>query len=166
MQIAIVKKIDEPNTNGATEHHIGEVIDLYVYTGKVRGNLDDEGFADIFKWVYDNAYKYGFVLRYPESKSGVTGVDYEPYHFRQVGYAHAYYMTKNDLCLEEYLELLKRDHGISSPLEFKGDDGNSYMVYYVQASETDMTELSVPTEYTYTISGDNMEGFIVTVTVK
>lgn len=149
----------------ATEHHTGKAIDFYVYTGKIRGNLDDEGFADIFKWVYDNAYKYGFVLRYPESKEGITGVTYEPYHFRQVGYAHAYYMTKNSLCLEEYLELLKKDHGISAPLEFKGDDGISYMVYYIAASDEAETELLVPSEYSYTVSGDNMEGFIVTVKV-
>lgn len=149
------------STAGASEHHTGKIVDLYVYTGTVRGNMDDPGFADVFKWVYDNAYKYGFVLRYPETKKDITGVSYEPYHFRQVGYAHAYYMAKNNLCLEEYLELLK-EHAVTSPLEFTGDDGNKYAVYY-QAATEGTTKLTVPAELSYTVSGDNMGGFIVTV---
>lgn len=158
-------KPSEYSAAGATEHHTGKAVDLYVWTGTVRGNMDDAGFADTFKWVYDNAYKYGFVLRYPEMKNGVTGVDYEPYHFRQVGYAHAYYMYKNNLCLEEYLDLLKKDCTASAPLEFTGDDGNKYMVYYQAASADGTTKLTVPSDYSYTVSGDNREGFIVTVTV-
>ncbi len=147
---------------GASEHHTGKIIDLYVYTGTVRGNIDDPAFAATFKWVYDNAYKYGFVLRYPDTKQDITGVDYEPYHFRQVGYAHAYYMSKNNLCLEEYLELLKSCTA-EEPLEFKGDDNNKYMVYYQAASADATTKLTVPAELPYTVSGDNIGGFIVTV---
>ena len=160
------KKPAEYAAPGTTEHHMGTCTDLYVYTGKIRGNLDDAGFADIFKWIYDNAYRYGFVLRYPESKASVTGVSYEPYHFRQVGYAHAYYMSRNDLCLEEYLELIKNGYTAEAPLEFNGDDGNTYMVYYVAASEETTTSLTVPEEHTYTYSGDNKNGFIVTVKVE
>ena len=158
-------KPTEYSAAGTSEHHTGKVVDFYVYTGTSRGSLDDPGWANTFKWVYDNAYKYGFIHRYPTLKEEVTGVDYEPYHFRQVGYAHAYYMTKNDLCLEEYLELLKTTYTPASPLEFRGDDGNSYMVYYVAAAEGETTKLTVPAELEYTVSGDNMGGFIVTVNV-
>ena len=150
---------------GATEHHTGKVIDLYVYTGKVTGTIDDEGFAQTFKWIYDNAYKYGFVHRYPDSKVNITGVDYEPYHFRYVGYPHAYYMYKNGLCLEEYLNKVKT-YTADAPLEFKGDDGGRYMVYYCPASDGEKTTLTVPAEYIYTVSGDNREGFIITVKVE
>ena len=150
---------------GATEHHTGKVIDLYVFTGKVTGKLDDEGFAHIFKWIYDNAYKYGFIHRYPDSKINVTGVDFEPYHFRYVGYPHAYYMYKNELCLEEYLDKVKTCTS-DEPLEFRAEDGVNYMVYYVPASEGGTTSLTVPAEYTYTVSGNNADGFIITVEVK
>ena len=149
---------------GATEHHTGKVIDLYVYTGKVMGEIDDEGFAHIFGWIYKNAYKYGFINRYPAEKLAVTGVDYEPYHFRYVGYPHAYYMYKNNLCLEEYLSALQGTT-YEAPLEFKADDGAKYMVYYFPADAAETTKLTVPAEYTYTVSGDNMGGFIVTVKV-
>ncbi len=151
---------------GATEHHTGKVIDLYVYTvDKILGNMDDARFAETFKWVYDNAYKYGFVLRYPSEKSDVTGVTYEPYHFRQVGYAHAYYMQRNNLCLEEYLDTLKKNYTAENPLEINGDDRNKYMVYYIAASSDSTTKLTVPSEYSYTVSGDNIGGFIITVNV-
>ena len=103
---------------GASEHHTGKVVDLYVFTGKVTGKIDDEGFAHIFKWIYENSYKYGFVHRYPENKVAVTGVDYEPYHFRYVGYPHAYYMNKQGICLEEFIDLLKSRCTYDAPLEF------------------------------------------------
>ena len=142
---------------GATEHHTGKVIDLYVYTvDGIRGNMDDAMFAETFKWVYDNAYKYGFVLRYPSEKAETTGVSYEPYHFRQVGYVHAYYMHRNNLCLEEYLDTVKKNYTAENPLEISGDDGNKYMVYYIAASTDSTTKLVVPSEYSYTVSGYNM----------
>ena len=150
--------------SGATEHHTGRVVDLYVFTGKITGKLDDIDFAATFKWIYDNAYKYGFVHRYPESKAAITGVDFEPYHFRYVGYPHAYYMSKNGICLEEYLNKVKTCTA-DEPLEFRGDDGKNYMVYYFPAGEGEMTTLTVPAEYTYTVSGDNVGGFIITVEV-
>ena len=160
------KKPTSYATSGASEHHTGKVIDLY---GQVSSNdpihrLDDAVYKATYQWLYDNAYKYGFVLRYPAEKAATTGVEYEPYHFRQVGYAHAYYMYKNNLCLEEYLELL-RGRTAEAPLEFKGDDGNKYMVYYQAASAEATTKLTVPADYSYTVSGDNMGGFIVTVNV-
>ena len=50
-----------------------------------------------------NSYRYGFVLRYPEGKSYITGIGYEPWHYRYVGIEAAEQMYRDDLCLEEYL---------------------------------------------------------------
>jgi hypothetical protein len=78
-------------------------------------------------------------------------------------------MTANNLCLEEYLELLRTSHCYDkTPLEITVGD-QEYLVYYVAADTTDgasFTSIPVPpaSEGTYTISGDNMNGFIVTVT--
>lgn len=156
---------------GKSEHHLGTSIDLY---GKKLKNdpvyrIDAPEYKSIYQWIYDNAYKYGFILRYPESKITVTGVDYEPYHFRYVGVAHAEYMTKNNLCLEEYLDLLAENHSKKSPLYFTGEDGTEYMIYYVSASSDKLTNISAPKEdnagVSYTVSGDNKAGFIVTVSM-
>ena len=58
------------------------------------------------RWLAENAWKYGFVLRYPENKSHLTGVRYEPWHFRYVGRTAAAFMHENDLCLEELAEMI------------------------------------------------------------
>ena len=66
----------------------------------------DDGFADTAaaKWLKDNSYKYGFILRYPKGKEDITGVIFEPWHFRYVGVEAATDITKNNLTLEEYLK--------------------------------------------------------------
>ena len=158
--------------SGTSEHHTGTCLDFKVYKDGVFYDMDSATLPGVenYKWVYNNAYKYGFILRFPTAKSGVTGVDNEPYHFRHVGYAHAYYMHTYNLCLEEYLDFIRDNHGKSSPLYFDGDNGTSYMIYYVAASTDSLTSIPVPAEGSagvkYTVSGDNKAGFIVTVEKK
>lgn len=87
---------------GASEHEIGLALDIVTvgYT-----NLD-EGFADTDagKWLAANSYKYGFILRYPKGKEDITGIEYEPWHFRYVGVDAATVITKNGITLEEFWE--------------------------------------------------------------
>lgn len=91
---------------GSSEHQIGLAMDItsdsYTYL--------DEKFAetDEGKWLKDHCSEYGFILRYPLGKEDITGIEYEPWHFRYVGKEAAEYMTKEKLCLEEFLELLER----------------------------------------------------------
>lgn len=64
------------------------------------------GFASTneFKWLVDNAHRYGFILRYPEDKTEITGIIYQPWHWRYVGVEAATEMKSENLCLEEYLK--------------------------------------------------------------
>lgn len=66
-------------------------------------------------WLKENAPKYGFVLRFPKSKEDITGINFEPWHFRYVGVENAVYMTEQNLTLEEYIAILKQNEelGIS-----------------------------------------------------
>lgn len=150
------------------EHATGRAVNLSVYTAAgVHYEIDDPAASDDFEWVEQNYYKYGFIRRYPESKAAITGVSDEPYHFLYVGTAHAYYMYKNDLCLEEYLELLRTEHAFADEgkdnLVFTAGDGSRYEVYYV-AADGDVTNVPVPADSNaHSISGDNMNGFVVTV---
>ncbi len=66
------------------------------------------GFASTneYKWLVNNAHNYGFVLRYPEDKTDVTGIIYQPWHWRYVGVDVATEMKNNNLCLEEYLKAI------------------------------------------------------------
>ena len=83
---------------GCSEHQTGLAFDLgIIESGNIRNIRLDEA-----KWLEDNAFKLGFILRYPKGKENITGFGYEPWHFRYVGSDLAEYMIENDLTLEEY----------------------------------------------------------------
>ncbi len=115
-----------------------------------------------YAWLYENAYKYGFIVRYPEDKAALTGVSDYTNYFRYVGYVHAYIMKTNNFCLEEYIPYLQRHTYGETALQVTTDDGSSYEIYYVAATG-DVTTVPVPDTGNYTISGDNEGGFIITV---
>ncbi len=105
-----------------------------------------------YQWIYDNAAKYGFVRA--SSAEGEENI------FRYVGQPHATYMQKNNLTLSAYLELLRtKTH--RDPLKASAEvDGQtlSYNIYYVSANDT----AYVPPHGNYTVSGDNLGGYIIT----
>ena len=147
---------------GCSDFHTGMSFELK------DGDTYDSGYDNLNKvskydWLYANAHKFGFVVRYPDntdskSFSTITGVDNYAYVFRYVGVAHATYIFENDLCLEEYLELLRTNHKYGNSLKI----GNDYEVYYTE-STGEKTDVQVPTNFEYELSGDNMNGYIVTV---
>lgn len=114
---------------------------------------DEEG------WVVENCAKYGFIVRYPQGKQEQTGQAFCPWHLRYVGKLHAAVMQRNDMCLEEYLEFLKK-YTIDSPFEFSYE-GAGYEIYYIP-SEGETTTAMVPITGNYSISGNNTDGYIVT----
>ena len=86
---------------GTSEHQLGLAVDIVAESYPVL----DAGQEDTpeQQWLMANSYRYGFVLRYPEGKSYITGIGYEPWHYRYVGVEAAEQMYRDDLCLEEYL---------------------------------------------------------------
>ena len=91
----VQKRIQLP---GASEHQTGLAIDMSEPEGQEDG---------VANKIAEIAPKYGFILRYPEGKSDITGVNFENWHYRYVGVESAQYMQKHHLVLEEYLALLK-----------------------------------------------------------
>ncbi len=87
---------------GTSEHHLGLALDIL--TGSYT-KMDD-GFGDTAagKWLAENASDYGFILRYPKGKEDITGIVYEPWHFRYVGREYAKDIEERGVCLEEYLK--------------------------------------------------------------
>ncbi|MGK0465081.1 M15 family metallopeptidase [Clostridium sp.] len=88
---------------GESEHQTGLAMDVLSneYTTL------DEGFKDTkaYKWIVENCYKYGYIIRYPEGKERITGYDYEPWHIRYVGNDAASQIACNGITLEEYLNI-------------------------------------------------------------
>lgn len=87
---------------GESEHNSGLAVDL--------NNLD-ESFeeSDAFKWLSEHAHEYGFILRYPKDKVGITGVQYEPWHYRFIGVYHATQIKEKGITLEEYYDEIRGD---------------------------------------------------------
>ena len=143
---------------GFSEHETGLAFD---FTESV--NHDYNGTGD-FAWINANCFKYGFIVRYTEAKQRLTKIQNEPWHFRYVGIPHAYYMDSKDLCLEEYIDLVREHPYDGEHLEFSDNEGNDYEVYFVASDDgSEKTTVPVPTGTRYEISGNNVDGFIVTV---
>lgn len=94
---------------GTSEHHTGLAMDLVSsdYWGYYSDLEHDYEKFDSFKWMYEHCAEFGFILRYPKDKQEITGITYEPWHYRYVGVEAAAYIMENGLCLEEYLEIIK-----------------------------------------------------------
>lgn len=144
---------------GYSEHHTGYAVDLSIY----HDNGHSEAFRGQgkYRWISENCHRYGFIIRYYEDKTPLTGVKYEPWHLRYIGVPHAELLTQRGFCLEEYIAYLKVYSFNTEHLIIEAEDKKKYEVYYVPA-KTDITDVPVPKDREYTISGDNMEGFIVT----
>ena len=93
------------NRPGTSEHQLGLCADITdkFYEVKTQ-NLEKTA---LYQWMYAHCQDYGFILRYPADKQDITGVMYEPWHFRYVGKEAAAYIMENGLCLEEFLDLYK-----------------------------------------------------------
>lgn len=99
---------------GTSEHQTGLCVDLftdemeglYNYGEETKNNPWDKGFAETeaFEWLSKNAHKYGFILRFPENKTKITGYSYESWHYRYVGVDAATEIYKKGITLEEYLD--------------------------------------------------------------
>lgn len=92
---------------GTSEHQLGLALDI-VDADDPRLETWQED-TPVQQWLMKNSWKYGFVLRYPPEKSSITGIIYEPWHYRYVGRQAAEEMYARGLCLEEYLK--KREEG-------------------------------------------------------
>lgn len=114
---------------------------------------------DVEGWVNENCTNYGFIVRYPEGKTGFTGEDYCPWHLRYVGYPHSLIMGEENMCLEEYLKHI-RQFTEESPLEYTAN-GITYEIYSI-ASMGDVTYINTPISGGFNISGDGSVGYIVT----
>ncbi|MBO4904774.1 MAG: M15 family metallopeptidase [Lachnospiraceae bacterium] len=87
---------------GTSEHHLGLALDIL--TGSYTEMDDGFGETEAGKWLAANCADYGFILRYPEGKEEITGIIYEPWHFRYVGQQYAKDIMERGVCLEEYVK--------------------------------------------------------------
>lgn len=92
---------------GTSEHNLGLAADIVSSTWYAENNDLEQSFeeTDHFYWLYENCANYGFILRYPKNAESITGITYEPWHYRYVGVEVACFIMNNQLTLEEFLLL-------------------------------------------------------------
>ncbi len=145
---------------GYSEHQTGYVFDLDLNIDGGNG-IDYSGEGN-YAWINEHCSDYGFIIRYPAGKEDITGYSAEPWHFRYVGIPHAQYISDNNITLEEYFDIIYK-HKPDNPALMEDHSGCRWCVYFVEADEARDTQIPVPENYDYSISGDNCSGFIVTV---
>lgn len=87
---------------GTSEHQTGLALDIVAASYQILDEKQEDTAEQ--QWLMENSWKYGFILRYPEEKSEITGIGYEPWHYRYVGRAAAWEMYSTGVCLEEFLQ--------------------------------------------------------------
>ena len=94
---------------GTSEHQLGLALDIvdfdYQHLNETQSKMPTQ------KWLMENSWQYGWILRYPNDKSEITGIIYEPWHYRYVGKTVAAEIHELGICLEEYLEMLTTSVG-------------------------------------------------------
>ncbi len=143
---------------GYSDYHSARSFNVKIEFGDGTSDYYNSTKYPDYSWLSDNAADYGFIVRYPEDKTDYTGESARTYTFRYVGIPHAVYITDNDLCLEEYVTLVQ-DYTSENPLEITAG-GINYQVFYVSEASASGSIAAPGTNYT--ISGDNMGGYIVT----
>lgn len=150
-------------SGGFSEHHTGLAFDFDIL------NTSSSEYKKLYQaacsWFEENAAEYGFIIRYPDNKKSVTGISGHMNHLRYVGIPHAVYMKENNITLEEYTEELKSYRYGERSLTVL-HDSKEYNIYFIAASmDLPDTEVCVPRSdtFSYTVSGNNEDGFIVTV---
>ena len=99
---------DQYSLPGTSEHQAGLAVDIVPLRQQILnaalGDTDEE------KWLMKHCAEYGFILRYPNGREDITGISYEPWHYRYVGVEAATYIMENDITLEEYLDEFYPNH--------------------------------------------------------
>lgn len=143
-----------------SEHQTGLAIDLGLAKEEIDFIRPDFPYTGICNKFRKTAPDYGFIERYQKNKEQVTGISHEPWHFRYVGYPHSRIITDNGFSLEEYIKFIKSYRNGCS-LVYKDKCGVSVEIYYVPAV-SDKTTLDIPDNQIVQVSGNNIDGFIVT----
>jgi len=172
---AALKRVALP---GHSEHHTGLAMDFGALVDGVHHTFDyrESNHHAPTKWFAENSYRFGFILSFPEDRAKDGETIYEPWHYRYVGYPHSHIMFDNNWSLKEYLTEIA---GYSQERPFKADyNGDLYEIFFYSGYEITFTFDNPTGDYLHeddiidiykeffdsiSVSGNNIDGFIVTI---
>lgn len=147
---------------GCSEHQTGLAIDLALKQADIDFLCPDFPYTGICQVFRESAAAYGFVERYPDYKEKITGISHEPWHFRYVGTPHAEIMENHNLTLEEYIAFLKH-YSYGKSVYLYSTESTQAEISYLIANRISDTWFEIDDTVPYSISGNNADGFIITV---
>lgn len=145
-----------------SEHQTGLAIDLGENKPEIDFIRPDFPYSGICQAFRERAAEYGFIERYPEGKEAITGISWEPWHFRYVGYPHAVIMQERGLTLEEYTEYVK-EFPQSGPHLFVETQKGMAEISFVHLADCPSATVRIPEASSWELSGNNVDGVVVTV---
>lgn len=148
---------------GHSEHQTGLAIDLGIKKEEIDFICPDFPYEGICQRFRQIAPEYGFVERYEWGKESITKIAHEPWHFRYVGYPHSKIMKEQGTSLEEYIEMLKEFSMEEAHYFYEKEKKRQAEVFFVPLPKKKKAMLSIPEECLYQISGNNVDGCIVTI---
>lgn len=146
---------------GHSEHETGLALDVTAAKEAfdfICPSFPSDGLSGRFSQL---AALYGFILRYPKGKSDITGIAYEPWHFRYVGWPHSSLMAARGWTLEEYIDTLAHCEGPENALVCQEQE-YAIRSYTLPFGEGDALEVDLPTGVAWQASGNNIAGMVVT----
>ena len=136
---------------GHSEYHSGLAVDILIRDIAMHHIPDfPQG-----RWMAANSWRFGLIQRYPESREDVTGIAFEPWHFRYVGQIHAWQMWERGMVLEEYIQFLWEEGGFTA-----GFNDREYTILH-QMPVNGM--IHIPHSDNFSVSSDNLGGYIITM---
>jgi D-alanyl-D-alanine dipeptidase/carboxypeptidase len=149
---------------GHSEHQTGLAIDVALNQVEIDYIAPDFPYIGICNSFRDIARCYGFIERYPKGKEEITGIAHEPWHFRYVGPVHSAIMEEMGDTLEEYHLRLKQFSYNREHFTYNFA-GKPVEIFYLKAKEGD-TKFTIESDTRYMVSGNNIDGFIITIWKK
>ncbi|SFB28720.1 D-alanyl-D-alanine dipeptidase/carboxypeptidase [Acetitomaculum ruminis DSM 5522] len=146
---------------GCSEHHTGLAIDLGLKKEEIDFICPDFPYDGICEEFRKLACDYGFIERYQKEKEEITKISKEPWHFRYLGYPHSKIIKEKGFCLEEYIDFIK-EYDNEKKYIFKNSKEETFEIYFLPAKK-DKTLLQIPEGLNYELSGNNVDGFIITL---
>lgn len=144
---------------GSSEHQTGLAADI---CSESVGLIRNFGNTAQGKWMENNSWRFGFIIRYPMEKMDITNIIYEPWHVRYIGSGHSELVKSGNMCLEEYVEYL-RDNRL---IFFEGRHGDRYVIRYLDKEEFSSTEgmlLNLQVGSTWDISKCTEDSYVMTI---
>lgn len=147
---------------GFSEHQTGLAIDLAENKRNIDFICPDFPYEGICQSFREKAPLFGFTERYPKGRESITGIAWEPWHFRYVGFPHSAIMQQLEMTLEEYHDFLKPyKYGINHFLYHV--NSKKFEISYLEAAKGVETSFEVVDGAVCMVSGNNIDGFIITI---